>query len=137
MGVAGGEEAICHWVVRILLDGEQQLRRRLTKTPAHEMRDADCRNSRPASGTRAETERGLDMLDRDVGLTRPVPEGAAHLPPAREARIERQRSVHQRHHGANVLAEIGKRSGGIRKGTRVVAGHLQSPPCEIRALPSV
>ena len=40
-------------------------------------------------------------------------------------------------HGADVLAEIGQREGGIRQDARVVAGHFQGSPGEIGALPTV
>ena len=62
-----------------------------------------------------------------IGLAGPQPEDAADVPAAREARVERQRAVDQRHHGADVLAEIGQREGGIRQDARVVAGHLAGP----------
>jgi hypothetical protein len=54
------------------------------------------------------------MLDRNIGLTRPDPEHAAGVPSAREARVERQRSVDQCYHCVDVLAEIGKGDGSIR-----------------------
>ena len=54
------------------------------------------------------------------------------MPAAREVRVERQRAIDQRHHGADVLAEIGQREGGIRQDARVVAGHFQGPPARNR-----
>ena len=77
------------------------------------------------------------MLDRDVGLARPVPENAADIPAAREARVERQRTINQRHHRTDVLAERGQREGGIGKGARIVAGNLQGAPGEIGALAAI
>ena len=59
------------------------------------------------------------------------------MPAAREVRVERQGTVDQRHHGADVLAEIGQREGGIRQDARVVAGHFQGSPGEIDALQTV
>src|SRR5215469_6557949 len=77
------------------------------------------------------------MLDRDVGLTGPIPEGATDLPAAREARVEREGAIDQRHHRTDVLAEIRQRSGGIGKDARIIAGDLQGPPRKIDALPRV
>jgi len=45
------------------------------------------------------------MLDREIGLAGPEPEKAAYIPAAGEARVERQRSVDQPDHGADILAE--------------------------------
>ena len=59
------------------------------------------------------------------------------MPAAREVRVERQGAIDQRHHGADVLAEIGQREGGIRQDARIVAGHFQGSPCEIGALQTV
>jgi hypothetical protein len=43
----------------------------------------------------------------------------------------------QRNHGADVLAEIGEREGGIRQNARVVTGHFQGSPGEIGTLETV
>ena len=59
------------------------------------------------AGAGTESQRGLDMLDRDVGFAGPMPEDAADVPPTCEIRIEREGTVDQRNHGADVLAEIG------------------------------
>src|SRR5437762_296694 len=77
------------------------------------------------------------MLDRDVGLARPIPKSATYGPAAGVARVERERAVNQRHHGADVLAESSQRKGDIRQDDRVVAGHLQGSPGEIGALHAV
>src|SRR2546430_2547884 len=61
------------------------------------------------------------MLDRDVGLARPIPKSAAYGPAARKARIECQGTINQRHHGADVLTESGQRKGDIREDARVVS----------------
>ena len=54
------------------------------------------------------------MLDRDVGLARKRLRMPLMMPAAREIRVERQRTIDQRYHRADVLAEIGQREGGIR-----------------------
>src|ERR1700736_3254743 len=77
------------------------------------------------------------MLDRDVGLARQQPQVAADIPAAGKARVKRQGTVNQRYHSPNVLAEIRQRHRGIRKDTRVITGHLQSPPGEIGALAAI
>src|ERR1700730_13312460 len=77
------------------------------------------------------------MRDRGVGKARPKPEYSADVPAARKIRIQRQRTINQRHHATDVLAEIGKRKGGIRQDSRVVTGHFQGSPCEISALQTV
>src|SRR5260221_3252342 len=77
------------------------------------------------------------MLDRAVWLARPDPEKAANVPAASVVRIKRQGMINQRYHGADVLAEIGQRKGGIRQDPRVVAGYLQGSPREIGALEAI
>src|SRR5271170_7224058 len=77
------------------------------------------------------------MLDRDVGLTRKQSDGAAVVPAAGVVRVERQRTVDQRHHGADVLAEIGQRLSGIRQDPWVIASYFESSPGEIGALQTV
>src|SRR5215472_18310058 len=101
------------------------------------MRSAYQRKRRADASAGTEPQRGLEMLDRDVGLARPIPEGAADVPAARIIRIERQGTVDQRRHGTDILAEIGKRMGCIRQDARIVAGHFQGSPCEFGALHAV
>jgi hypothetical protein len=71
MGAAGGENAIRLREARIVLDREEQFRHGLVEAPAVEMRLAYYRERRADAGARAEAQRGFDMLDRDVRLTRP------------------------------------------------------------------
>src|SRR6516165_4702150 len=82
----------------------------------------------------AETQRGLDMRDRHVRLPRRHSEDAANMPAAREIRVERERTVGQCHHGADVLAKIGERLGSIRQDARVVARDFEGSPGEINTL---
>src|SRR5262249_46761220 len=86
---------------------------------------------------RAEAQRGLGKLDRPVELTGKKSENGTYIPTASKARIERQRSVYQRHHGADVFAIIAQREGGIGKDGRIVAGRLQGSPGVISALAPV
>jgi hypothetical protein len=124
MGVAGGESAICLREARVVLDCEQQLWDGLIQSPSEEMRAA-YQGERHTAGAWAEAQRSFEMLDRDVGLARPKPQDAADTAAPREARVKRQCAIHQCHHRADVLAEIGQRQGGIGKDARVIAGHLQ------------
>jgi hypothetical protein len=57
------------------------------------MGDANESERRADAGAGTEGQRGLDMLNRDVGLARPIPEHAADVPAAREIRVERQSTV--------------------------------------------
>src|SRR6516162_10578663 len=134
MGIAGGEIAIRVRVARILLDRQEKFRHRLIEAPSEEMCGAYYHERSAGTGARAKTQSGFDMLDRDVGLARPKPDIAADEPAAGEIRIERQGAVDQRHHGADVLAKIGQRKGGICEDDRIVAGYFQSSPCEIGTL---
>src|SRR5271165_7536537 len=68
------------------------------------MRVAYYKERRADARAGTEAQRSFGMLDRDVGLARPVPAGAAEKPAAGVVRVERQCAVHQRHHGADVLA---------------------------------
>ena len=74
------------------------------------------------------------MLDREIGLTGPDPENAAHKPAAGEARVERQRTVDQPDHGADVLAEISQHEGGVGEDARVVLPRLERLPSKIAGL---
>jgi len=47
------------------------------------------------------------MIDRDIGLACPLPEGTADVPAMGKIRVEHQGTVNQRHHGAGILAEKG------------------------------
>src|ERR1700751_1289083 len=55
---------------------------------------------------RTETQRHIDVLHRYVQLARPTSQNTANMSSAGETRVERQRTIDQRHHGADVLAEI-------------------------------
>ena len=86
---------------------------------------------------RTEAQRSLEMLDCDIGLACPIPECAAKGRPTSVVRVERQGTIDQRHHRADVLAERGQRMGGIHQDDRIVAGRLQRPPSEIGAFQTV
>src|SRR5215469_6023641 len=136
MSVAGGEKATRLRKARILLRREAQFPNSLVETPPEEMRRADHQERRADPGPRAEAEGGFRTLNRQIGLARPKPEDAADVPAAREIRIERQGTIHERDHRVDVFAEPGESNGGIRQDNRVVTGHLEGSPCEIGTLPT-
>ena len=78
------------------------------------MRGAYYKKRREDAGAGTEAQRSFDMPDRDVRLSRPHSENGADVPAAREIRVEREGTVNQRHHRADVLAEIGQRFRCIR-----------------------
>ena len=45
--------------------------------------------------------------------------------------------LNQGHHGADILAEIGQRVGGVRQNGRIVSGHFEGSPRKIGALQAV
>jgi hypothetical protein len=133
MRVAGGEIAIRHRVARMFLDREEQLWHRLIEAPSVERRgaynkerraDAGAGLRRSAPSTCSIAMSGWPAYSLRVPL----------MPPAREARVERQCAVEQCNHRADIFAQIGQRGGGIRQDARVVAGDFQGPPCEAGSL---
>ena len=76
-------------LAHVLLDREEQLWHCLIEASAGQKRHADNGEGRTYSGAGTEAQRGLDMLDRDVGLASPIPEGAAEEPPPRVVRVKR------------------------------------------------
>src|SRR6516162_8963936 len=101
------------------------------------MREAQGDECRADANPRAETQRGLNMLDREVRQARQSPEDAADKPAMGEIWVELQRTIDQPDHSADILTERGQYDGGIRHDVRVVAGRFQGPPGEIRALYAV
>src|SRR5260370_27749744 len=74
------------------------------------------------------------MLDREIGLAGPDPEHTAHMPAAGVARVERERTVDQPDHGADILAQMSQHESGDGEDAGVVLRHLQRLPGEIAAL---
>src|SRR3954454_17246667 len=77
------------------------------------------------------------MLDREIVLTGPDPESAARMPAAGKARVERERTVDQPDHGADVLAEIRQQEGGVGEDARVILSRLERLPSKIDALAAI
>ena len=98
MGIAGGESAIWLRVGRIILNREKEFWHRLIKTPTQEMCPAyQCERVADA-GARTETERGIRILYRDIGLPGPTSENAAGISASREARVKSNSAVSQSCH---------------------------------------
>ena len=55
----------------------------------------------------------------------------------RKIRVEREGAVDQRHHRADIFAEIGQRLCGIRQDARIIASYFEGAPGEICALQTV
>ena len=125
MGIARGENAIGLRKTRIFMDREEDLRNCLVEASAEEMCNADYERCPAGSGARAETQRRFDMPDREIRFPADQPQHAADVPAARKARVERQRTIGQCRHRADVLAEKREREGGIREDARIVVGLLQ------------
>src|SRR5690242_20387557 len=74
------------------------------------------------------------MLDREIGLAGPNSEEAADKPAAREARVEREGTVDQPDHGADILAELTQHMGGVDENARVVLPRMERLPSKITGL---
>ena len=70
----------------MVLNGQKQRRDRLVKFTLQQIGFADRAQGRTHSLARAQSQRGLDVHDREIGLTGPEPEDATEKPAAREAR---------------------------------------------------
>ena len=134
MGIARGENTVRVRIARIFLNGQEQLRRRFVKLAFEEMGFADQAQGRTHSLEWAQPQRGLGMLDREIVLTGPEPENATQKPAAGEARGEHEGPVDQRHHGTDILAEIGEDKGSVDQDAWVVLRHLESLPGKIYGL---
>jgi len=88
MCVAGGEITVGVRETRIVLNSDQRPRDYLGETPRHKVCAADDELGGADAGTRAETKRGLAMLDRDVREARPIMKDGADVPAASETRVE-------------------------------------------------
>src|SRR4029077_13861318 len=71
------------------------------------------------------------MLDCEIGLAGPDPEGTAQIPAASIARVEREGTVDQPDHGADILAESSQHEGGVGKDARVVLSLLERLPSKL------
>ena len=65
------------------------------------------------------------MLDRDMELTGKQPQKTAQKPGAGEARVERQCTVDQRDHSADIFAEASQHKRGVCEEARVVLSDVK------------
>ena len=87
MCVARCEIAIRVGEIWILLDRQEEARYRLIEASTDKIRTAERGERRTNPGSRAETQRGLDVLYRNLRLASPAPKNAAAIPSAGKARI--------------------------------------------------
>lgn len=124
MDIARGENAAGVRIARIFLNRQEQLRRRFVKLAFEEMGFADQAQRRTRALARAQPQRSLGMLDREIVLTAPEPQNATQNQPREKLGV----SVSARstsHHGADILAENGQNKGGVGQDARVVSRHLE------------
>jgi|HubBroStandDraft_2_1064218.scaffolds.fasta_scaffold20733_3 hypothetical protein len=90
----------------IVLNGQQQLRRRLVKPAFEEIGLSHRDQWGTHTLARAQAQRGLEVLDREVRLTGKYPDDTAQIPAAGEARVERERAVDQADNRTDILPEL-------------------------------
>ena len=71
------------------------------------MRDTDRPIVIAPAVARVEPQRCLDLLDRQIELSRPDTESASQKPSPREAWIQCESTIHQFYLSADILAEKG------------------------------
>jgi hypothetical protein len=118
----------------MVLNGQKQLRRRFVKLTFDEIGRAYHRQGRTHALARSQPQRGLDMLDREIGMTGKNPEKSAKKPAEGAARVEGERPVDQRDRRAGIFAEIRQHEGGVGADPRVVFPHLKRLPSEFAGL---
>lgn len=85
MGVAGREEAVWQGKAWIVLNGQEQRCRRLVKPAIEEIGLSHRDQWGTHTLARAQAQRGLEVLDREIGLTGKYSEDTAQIPTAGEA----------------------------------------------------
>jgi hypothetical protein len=118
-------------ITRVFLNRQEQLRRCFAKLTFEEMSFTDQAQRRTRSLARAQPQRSLGMLDREIVQTGPEPQNATQEPAAGEARGKREGTIDQRHHRTDILPEIGQNEGGVGQDARIVARHLERLPSKI------
>src|SRR5436190_20492693 len=90
--------------------------------------------ARAGTISRAEAQRVVEVLDREIRLTCVIPEHAAAPPTASRAWIEGGRTFDQRYAHIDVFAKISERKTRKGKGFGVVRSELECLPSQIDAL---
>src|SRR6516164_6290781 len=125
MRVASGERTMCWCERRNLLEGDSQRGHRILEAMANEMTMANPGQMETPLTTRIETHRGLEMLDRQIGLAGKQAQPAAPIPAKGKARIEHEGAIDQGEGCIDILAETTEHYGCATKDTRVVSGDAQ------------
>src|SRR5216683_412089 len=131
MGVASGEITIGHYEIRCPIQGFEQFRRSLVEQVLEEQGGADSGQINCQAITWAEAQESLKMLERYIGLTGKKSQYTAHIPTAREARLEGERPIDHPDRHIDVLAEQGERIGSAGKDVGVVRSGSKSPASKI------
>src|SRR5258708_20530674 len=137
MRVAPREKTIGVRGTGIFLDCQKELCRRFIELVLKEIGPPHRGLGVTCTLAWAQAERGLDMLDREIVLTGQEPDLAAKIPATGEARVERERTVDQPGHGADVLAETCQHKRGVSEDARVVLPPIASLPGKLDALGAI
>src|SRR5215471_10862717 len=74
------------------------------------------------------------MGDREIGLASKIPKHATLIPAFSKARIERERTVHQRNRCIDVLVKESEHEGCLAESVRIVVGKSNGLASEADAL---
>src|SRR6516164_2745881 len=122
MRIASDESTMCWCERRNLLEGDPQRRQRILEAMANEMSMANPGQMKTPLTARIETHRGLEMLDRQIGLAGKQAQPAAPIPAKGKARIEHESAIDQGKGRIDILAETAEHYRGATNDTRVVGG---------------
>src|SRR5215469_15650195 len=123
--IASGQSTMCWCERRNLLDGDPQRCQRILEAMADEMSMANPGQMETPLTARIETHRGLEMLNRQIGLAGKQAQPAAPIPAKGKAWIEREGAIDQGKGRIDILAETAEHYGCATKDTRVVGGDAQ------------
>src|SRR6516162_6674660 len=125
MRIASGQSTMCWCERRNLFEGDPQRCQCIIEAMANEMTMANPRQMETPLTTGIETHRGLEMLDRQIGLAGKQAQPAAPIPAKGKARIEHESAIDQGKGRIDILAETAEHYGCATKDTRVVGGDAQ------------
>src|SRR6516225_1334457 len=125
MRIASGESTMCWCERRNLLEGDPQRGHRILEATANEMTMANPGQVETPLTARIETHRGLEMLNRQIGLAGKQAQPAAPIPAKGKARIEHEGAIDQGKGRIDIFAETTEHYGRPTEDTRVVGGDAQ------------
>src|SRR6516225_4875804 len=137
MRIARGKQAGSQRKSGKLFQRYDQLCRCIVKPAIEEQGVANSDQIECLSIARAEAQRRVKMLERDVGLTSKEPELPAGKPSASKAWVEGETTVDQRDGCIDVLAEVAENEGRDGEDVRVVRVYLKGSPGQIDAFAPV